>query len=198
MEQIRIVLTDDHPIVGTGAHILETVRHLFEDLAPDILLIEMAIADPKDDLPGRCLTTEAAAPRVFALRGCHNRVHVFGLLTNSSNTPLSEPDALAMIATAIQARLDGEEQGQRQQIAAKAQTSQLPDISAATHHLTAREIDILQQLTTGKPDRVIGEYLGISPSTVRHHLRNIYKKLDVQQRCEAIVWAIHAGLEANA
>jgi DNA-binding NarL/FixJ family response regulator len=195
MEPIRIVLADDHPIVGAGAHILETVRHLFEDLAPDMLLIEMSIADPLDQATPRCAPSAPAAPRVLLLRGCQNRVLMFGLLADDSTSSLSERDALHMIARALQAPLEDETQTRSQRIVAQGQTEPGP---GTADHFTVREIDILQQLATGKSDRAISEQLGISPSTVRYHLQNIYKKMGVQHRSEAIVWAIRAGIAVDA
>lgn len=58
--------------------------------------------------------------------------------------------AMRMIATAIRAQLDGAEQQQSRRIVARVQTAQLAGTSVAPHDLTAREIDILQQLTAGK------------------------------------------------
>lgn len=53
--------------------------------------------------------------------------------------------------------------------------------------LTAREHQILELLATGCLYKEIGDRLGISFSTVRAHLRNIYEKLHVQSRTEATV-----------
>ena len=53
--------------------------------------------------------------------------------------------------------------------------------------LTPREDDILQNLARGFLYKEIAEQLGISITTVRTHLRNIYEKLQVQNRTEAVV-----------
>ncbi|MDD3772314.1 MAG: response regulator transcription factor [Weeksellaceae bacterium] len=52
--------------------------------------------------------------------------------------------------------------------------------------LSAREIDVLEQLSKGLSYTVIAENLIISPSTVRKHTENIYKKLQVHNKLEAI------------
>src|SRR5579859_2637231 len=100
MEPIRMVLATDHPLLGAGVHIIENARHLFEDLAPDTLLIEMTIAtDPPAPVPGQPL---AALPiRVFALRGYHNRAYVFGLLAGEPAAVPTEHAALQLIARAL-------------------------------------------------------------------------------------------------
>lgn len=51
--------------------------------------------------------------------------------------------------------------------------------------LTERENQILAQIAEGQLDKEIGDSLGISLTTVKTHLRNIYRKLQVQNRTEA-------------
>lgn len=55
------------------------------------------------------------------------------------------------------------------------------------NNLTKREDEILSQLAKGYKYREIGEKLFISTETVRSHLRNIYEKLQVRSRTEAVV-----------
>ncbi len=52
--------------------------------------------------------------------------------------------------------------------------------------LTTREIEVLEQLSTGLPYTAIAENLFISPSTVRRHIENIYQKLQVHSKIEAV------------
>jgi DNA-binding NarL/FixJ family response regulator len=52
--------------------------------------------------------------------------------------------------------------------------------------LSNREIEVLEQLSTGLPYTSIAENLIISPSTVRRHIENIYQKLQVHSKIEAI------------
>jgi DNA-binding NarL/FixJ family response regulator len=65
--------------------------------------------------------------------------------------------------------------------------------SPATFDLTKREIDILEQLTKGLSPAQIGETLFISLSTVRKHIENIYDKLYVHTKLEAIRLAEQHG-----
>lgn len=55
-----------------------------------------------------------------------------------------------------------------------------------TVKLSAREVEVLEQLSTGLPYTAIAEILFISPSTVRRHIENIYQKLQVHSKIEAI------------
>lgn len=61
--------------------------------------------------------------------------------------------------------------------------------SPATVDLTTREIHILQSLTTGASNIQIAEDLFISEYTVKSHLYQIFKKLSVKNRVQAISWA---------
>ena len=56
-----------------------------------------------------------------------------------------------------------------------------------TAHLSKREQEILQHLSQGFLYKEIADSLGISIETVRTHIRNIYEKLQVRSRTEALL-----------
>jgi len=60
--------------------------------------------------------------------------------------------------------------------------------------LSKRELEVLQALTEGLTDKAIAEKLFISIPTVRFHLKNIYAKLHVNSRSEAVVKAMQEKL----
>lgn len=60
--------------------------------------------------------------------------------------------------------------------------------------LSAREIEILQQLARGADNKVIGEALVISPHTVRTHIQNILTKMGVHSKLEATTLALQLGV----
>ncbi|MEO8167513.1 MAG: response regulator transcription factor [bacterium] len=60
--------------------------------------------------------------------------------------------------------------------------------------LSDREIELLQGLVQGETNVTLGEKLFISPHTVRVHIRNIYKKLQVHNRATAVRMAIEKKL----
>jgi two-component system NarL family response regulator len=64
----------------------------------------------------------------------------------------------------------------------------------ASDTLTEREMEVLALLAKGHSNKEIGRCLFISETTVKGHLRNIFTKLDVLSRTEAIAVAIHRGL----
>lgn len=64
---------------------------------------------------------------------------------------------------------------------------------AAGHDLSARELDILRGLMKGYSYKLIADELGISLDTVRSHIRNVYDKLQVNSKTEAILKAMKEG-----
>lgn len=61
-------------------------------------------------------------------------------------------------------------------------------------NLTKRETEVLDLLCKGKSYKVIADDLYISPDTVRYHLKNIYKKLQVNSKYEAMLKALKSGM----
>jgi len=55
--------------------------------------------------------------------------------------------------------------------------------------LTERQVEVLQLLSQGKPNKLIGRSLGISEGTVKIHLAAIFRALNVRNRTEAVVAA---------
>lgn len=62
------------------------------------------------------------------------------------------------------------------------------------YNLTEREIEVLLLLSQGLNYQEIGEKVFIAIDTVRHHIRNIYKKLHVHSQSEAVAKAIRKGI----
>jgi DNA-binding NarL/FixJ family response regulator len=60
--------------------------------------------------------------------------------------------------------------------------------------LTEREVAVLQALAQGQSNKEIARTLWLAEQTVKFHLTNIYRKLDVRGRTEAVHWAYHHGL----
>ena len=62
--------------------------------------------------------------------------------------------------------------------------------------LTPREQEVLFLLAKGYSTRETAQSLVISPNTVRNHIQNIFQKLHVHRRAEAVAFAINHGLVA--
>lgn len=74
----------------------------------------------------------------------------------------------------------------------------LPTLSLGEHvqieDLTPREVQVLQQLAEGLPNKAIANQLGVSEHTIKFHTNSIFRKLDVRSRTEAVVRASQLGL----
>ena len=62
-------------------------------------------------------------------------------------------------------------------------------------HLTPRQWEVLRQVATGASNTQIARTLGLSDATVRKHLENVFLRLDVQSRTEALA-RVHAFIDA--
>lgn len=69
--------------------------------------------------------------------------------------------------------------------------------SYLSNPLSKRELEVLEELTKGKNNKMIAENLFVSVNTVRTHLANIYEKLDVKNRLQAVNKASNIKIEAN-
>lgn len=62
--------------------------------------------------------------------------------------------------------------------------------------LTEREREVLTLLAQGMTNKDIAQSLFLSVRTIEAHLRNIYSKLDITTRTEAVLWAVQHGFES--
>jgi DNA-binding NarL/FixJ family response regulator len=60
--------------------------------------------------------------------------------------------------------------------------------------LTERELEVIRALAQGMSDRQIARSLDISEKTVRNHTSNIYRKLHIFDRTQAVIYAIREGV----
>lgn len=63
--------------------------------------------------------------------------------------------------------------------------------------LTARELEVLEAVARGLPNRAVAEQLFLSDQTVKRHLRKVYRKLGVANRTEAAMTAYRLGLSTR-
>ena len=63
--------------------------------------------------------------------------------------------------------------------------------------LSPREQEILQALVTGASNKLIAIRLGITEATVKVHLKTLLRKIDVNNRTQAAIWAMNNGFSAD-
>lgn len=69
-------------------------------------------------------------------------------------------------------------------------------VSLATYSLTPREGQILECLLAGDSNKCIARRLAIAESTVKIHVKSVLRKINVQNRTQAAIWAIETGFTA--
>jgi two-component system, NarL family, nitrate/nitrite response regulator NarL len=63
--------------------------------------------------------------------------------------------------------------------------------------LSPREQEILRALVTGSSNKLIAIKLGITEATVKVHLKTLLRKIDVNNRTQAAIWAMNNGFTAE-
>ena len=76
----------------------------------------------------------------------------------------------------------------------RARTRDAQDAAARVAVLTPREVEVLQGLVAGRPNKIIAFDLGVSPRTVEIHRANVMAKLGARSLSEAVRIALSAGL----
>jgi DNA-binding CsgD family transcriptional regulator len=76
----------------------------------------------------------------------------------------------------------------------RAPSSALPGTRRPLDLLSDRECEVLGLLCEGKNSVTIGEVLGLSENTVRNHIASLYRKIGVNRRSAAVIWARERGI----
>lgn len=194
----RVLIVDDHPLVRAGLDQTLTKAGFIicghaasknEAIAqiahtnPDLILLDLNLPDGSgfevanwareisDDI-GIVILTLNDAPE-FLIAALAARVSGFVL----KSAPISE--VVATLERALVTPLSFTASGLNKALKAKAQ---LPTLSA-------RELEVLTILATGETTKEIARKLYLSEPTIKTHLKNIYRKLEVSNRTAAIAIA---------
>lgn len=217
MSVIRVVVADDHPVVRSGIRALldkvedivvvgeaadgATALHLAADLAPDVLLLDMELPGLTGLEVAREIQAAGAAVRVLALSAYDDEQYIFGLLASGAAGYLTKDEAPTTIVNAVRGVARGEGGWLSRRITAKVLQQRaggrrpLPEDAAA---LSARERQVLGLLARGQANAGIAAALSLSEGTVKNHVTNLYAKLAVHTRAEAVAWAWQQGLVGGA
>jgi DNA-binding NarL/FixJ family response regulator len=189
-EGIRVV-----GATGDGAEVLEAVLRL----RPALLLLDLHLPG----LSGLDVLERLAAldesPRVLVLSGHEAEASQLAAARNGARGFVSKSQAITSLTPALRAIADGGVWfGPRVlgQILSDypALTRKARDAERPLHRLSAREQEVLVRLARGLTNPQIGSELFMSVSTVKVHIRNLLRKLELPNRTDAVVFAVREGL----
>ena len=212
MDKISVLIADDHTLFRKGVHkMLEaeedmkvvgeaaTGREALEQaraLMPDVILMDIKMPELDGIEATRILCREMPHIGIIFVTMSQEDEFVFrGLQAGGRGYILKDSDPETMLR-AIRAVAHGESL-LGPTIAQKAlrQFSALPGKQAPlVDELTSRELEVLTLIAEGLCNKEIARELTISEKTVKNHINNIFTKLHLYDRTQAMLYAIRKGL----
>lgn len=210
---IKVLLVDDHKIVRQGVraylHTLADIEVIaeaetgaaaviaVEQHQPDVVLMDLEMPGEMDGISAtRQIRSLRPATQVIVVTSHHQDEYIFPAVRAGAISYLLkdvEPDELAaairkaahgeaVLDSRVAARIIQELQGIRKE-----------DVNPFTE-LTEREFDVLRLVAAGKTNAEIAETLVLGESTIKTHLSSILKKLHLDDRTQAAVYAWQQGI----
>lgn len=212
-DRLRVLIADDHPVFRSGLRALLTAEDGFEvageagngeeavrlalELQPDLVVMDLRMPDMDGVAATRQIVHESPHIGVLVLTMFDDDDSVFAAMRAGARGYLVKGSNQAEVVRAIAlvgsgGAMFGPAIAQRVvEYFARPRPSQpalvFPD-------LTDREHEVLDLIAEGRTNTSIASRLGISEKTVRNHVSNIFAKLAVADRAQAIVRARQAGL----
>jgi DNA-binding NarL/FixJ family response regulator len=213
--RIRVLLVDDHPLfrAGVGQRLrdhdqdLEIVgeagnswqaQELVARLAPDVVLLDIAMPGENGIDATRAIKEIAPAAVVIILSLYDDVQYVEAALEAGAAGYFLKTVKGSDLATAVRSAHQGDTV-LGPEVAEKVFGRLQPrlrgaDQPAAWQQPSPRETEVLALVARGAANKEIAKSMGLSVRTVEAHLRNIFAKLLVGSRTEAVVFAVKAGL----
>jgi DNA-binding NarL/FixJ family response regulator len=220
MYQIRIVVVDDHPLFRQG--VMDTLSlesdlsviadassgedgyRLITELLPDIAIIDVNLPGINGHKITRQLSEDKIGTRVLLLTAyddTEQKVHAMRSGAAAYCTKDIRPETLVKIIRTIAAGsyVVGDQVMNRSQlndyIASNFDVRVRPNDGNREQFqaLSLREMEVLSCITQGMSNKEIAQRLNISQQTVKNHVTSILKKLDVDDRTQAAIYALRLG-----
>jgi Response regulator containing a CheY-like receiver domain and an HTH DNA-binding domain len=151
----------------------------------DILILELALIKPNQWVNVQKLTQHTS------VIGFYESSAPIGPSDSGGNVLkacVSEEELYPTLVQSITSIVDGKAGSQSNLLGTDT------EITQSSKNLTKREIEALKLAAQGFKNKEIAEVLCLSQRTVRYHLERIYQKLNVHNKAEAIMKAVHQGL----
>jgi len=181
-------------IVGQAGDGAEAVK-LVATLKPDVVLMDLKMPNLDGIEATRQIVANYPGVKVLLLTTFEADNHVIQALKAGASGYIlkdSRPDSIVSSLLAVMA-------GER--VMASAVANRVLEMLTGTttpkefyDGLTGREIEILKLLAGGMANKQIAYKLKISEKTVRNHVSNMYEKLNIYDRSQAVLYAVRKGL----
>ena len=181
-------------IVGQAGDGAEAVK-LAGSLKPDVVLMDLKMPNLDGIEATRQIVSAHQGVKVLLLTTFEADNHVIQALKAGASGYIlkdSKPDSIVSSLLAVMA-------GER--VMASAVANRVLEMLTGTttpkefyDGLTGREIEILKLLAGGMANKQIAYKLKISEKTVRNHVSNMYEKLNIYDRSQAVLYAVRKGL----
>jgi DNA-binding NarL/FixJ family response regulator len=199
MENIRILLADDHAVVRTGLRkVVEEIPGMqviseaengpqvfstLEKEAIDCLIIDVTMPEFEPISAIRQIHATYPAMKILIVSAYDDDIYVQGLLNVGVNGYHLKDQPLKDLKLALERVLAGERWLSTPIINKLLGKSQQ---SVSSEQLTSRQRELLCLLRDGKDNQSIAQEMGLSIKTVENHLTRLYRQLNVQSRLEAV------------
>jgi two-component system NarL family response regulator len=199
----RVLIADDHPVVRAGLAAvitqepdLEIVAQaedgeravaLFREHQPDIVLMDLRMPQVGGVEAIDRITAEFPGARILALTTYEGDADIRRALRAGARGYLLKDMLLSDVITAIRTVLRGE------RVIPAAVATRLAEFPERSD-LTERELEVLHLVGRGLSNKEVAKVIGRMDETVKIHLKNIFAKLSVGDRTEAVTVALARGL----
>jgi DNA-binding NarL/FixJ family response regulator len=207
---IRVLIADDHEVVRRGVASLfdgvdikvvaeasdgkEAVKRSLEK-HPDVVLLDIRMPNCDGIEALAQIRKKSPKSRVVMLSTYDNPTYVArSAALGASDYVLKGAPRKRLISAVTRAASGEEAPGDSVMARVQDAMAQTTDNDHPEIPVTSREFQVLRHLALGLSNREIGNSLGISVETVKEHVQNILRKIDVVDRTQAAVWAVKKGL----
>jgi len=211
MSKVKVIIADDQPTFSEGLQSLlrgeddmepmgiasndEEAVALVEELRPDVVIMDISMPKLNGIEATRRIKQLLPTVAVLVLSAYGYSPYVFSALEAGAAGYLLKDVPLREVLNAIRAVSIGEavlDRGVADKVLRNMAKSWRGGVSKGTQ-LQQRELEVLQLGAKGLTNDEIAQQLTISPRTVQTHFTNIFNKLEVGSRLEAILHALKEG-----